>query len=143
MATCLSIQNHNLVFVKQIQMSIENNLDEEDQHLLENLASQVADKLNIKTPLAKKAARLMLFNLKVLDNKQQDYGSANLHKFGEYGVLVRTSDKVERLINLHAKAGNKGFPPDSTQVKESMQDTWLDGANYCFIGAVLNSGETF
>jgi hypothetical protein len=36
----------------------------------------------------------------LLDKKRKDYGTENIKKFGTKGVLVRVSDKVERLINL-------------------------------------------
>jgi hypothetical protein len=42
---------------------------------------------------AKARAELMI-------NKQKDYGKDNILIFGEYGVLVRLSDKFERLKNL-------------------------------------------
>lgn len=64
--------------------------------------------------------------------KQADYGPGNINKFGEYGVLVRTSDKIERLINLL----NSGNEP----ANEALDDTWLDIANYGLIAQMIRRG---
>jgi len=69
---------------------------------------------------------------KVMLNRQQKYGSGNISAFGRVGVLVRLSDKVERLKTLLSK-GN-------TAADESEEDTWLDIANYGLIGLMLLSG---
>ena len=62
-------------------------------------------------------------------SKQKDYGPQNILSFGEYGVLVRVNDKVERLKNLH-KAGRN---PNN----ESIDDTWKDIANYGIISLMV------
>ena len=63
--------------------------------------------------------------------KQRDYGVGNIAKFGEYGVVVRLSDKIERLINLH----NSGNEPSN----ESLDDTWTDVIGYGIIGKMLRA----
>lgn len=62
-------------------------------------------------------------------SKQRDYGHGNILKFGLTGVVVRLSDKVERLKNLF---GNEAAPAN-----ESVADTWLDIVGYCAIGMML------
>lgn len=62
--------------------------------------------------------------------KNRDYGKHNVSKFGLFGILVRASDKLERLITL-TKAGREG------QNEESMADTLADLANYGTIGQML------
>lgn len=69
---------------------------------------------------------------KTLIAKQTDYGPSNISKFGEFGVLVRASDKVERLTNL--RANNK------KPMNESVVDTWLDVAGYGVIGLMILHG---
>lgn len=64
----------------------------------------------------------------LLDRKGQDYGTENIKKFGSQGVLVRVSDKVERLINLSRKDGQVNF--------ESVEDTWKDIAGYAILALI-------
>ena len=70
----------------------------------------------------------------LLASKQHDYGHGNITAFGLKGVLVRLSDKVERLINLKSKK--------SKAQNESMLDTLRDIVGYCVIALMLND-ETF
>lgn len=65
--------------------------------------------------------------------KQADYGSGNIAKFGERGVLVRVSDKVERLANLDKRGG--------VPKNEPIDDTWLDVATYGLIAMVVRAGR--
>ena len=55
--------------------------------------------------------------------KNKSYGDNNLRKFGRFGILVRVSDKIERLKNL---LENKV----STTLTETEKDTWMDIAGY-------------
>ena len=64
----------------------------------------------------------------LLDRKGQDYGTENIKKFGSHGVLVRVSDKVERLINLSRKEGQVNF--------ESVEDSWKDIAGYAILALI-------
>ena len=64
-------------------------------------------------------------------NKQRDYGHSNITDFGEYGVLVRLNDKVCRLKNLLGKKEPKN---------ESIDDSWMDIANYSIIALMLRKG---
>ena len=70
----------------------------------------------------------------LLVSKQHDYGHGNITAFGMKGVLVRLSDKVERLINLKSKK--------SKAQNESLIDTLRDIVGYCVIALMLND-ETF
>lgn|SRR3990167_1012041 len=64
-------------------------------------------------------------------SKQKDYGHGNILTFGEQGVLVRASDKMERLKNLHK--------PGMTPRNESIDDTWKDLAGYAVIALMLRA----
>jgi hypothetical protein len=68
----------------------------------------------------------------VMIAKQQDYGPGNIAKFGEMGVLVRASDKLERLVNLL----QSGHEPKH----EAIDDSWLDLANYGLIAQMIRQG---
>ena len=70
----------------------------------------------------------------LLISKQHDYGHGNITAFGLKGVLVRLSDKIERLNNLKSKK--------SKAKNESMLDTLRDIVGYCVIALMLND-ETF
>lgn len=64
----------------------------------------------------------------LLDRKRADYGTENIKKFGSYGVLVRVSDKVERLINLSKRNDKPNF--------ESIEDSWRDIAGYAILALI-------
>ena len=66
--------------------------------------------------------------------KQKDYSKSNIKIFGEFGILVRLSDKFERLKNL----SNTGKAPNF----ESVDDTYRDIAGYCFVWLMLRN-DTF
>ena len=70
----------------------------------------------------------------LLVSKQHDYGHRNITAFGLRGVLVRLSDKIERLNNLKSKK--------SKAQNESLLDTLRDIVGYCVIALMLND-ETF
>ena len=62
--------------------------------------------------------------------KQRDYGHDNINAFGEFGLLVRTNDKIARLHNLHCK-GSQG-------ITEPRIDAWRDIAGYAIIALMLD-----
>jgi len=65
--------------------------------------------------------------------KRQDYGFEPIAKFGAAGVLVRLSDKIERLIHL--------FTQDKPPANEPLEDTLKDIVNYAVIFLLLLRGE--
>lgn len=104
-----------------------------DETQTEQALRRLADALGLKTPVGLSALRLAARNVQLLDSKQQDYGSGNISAFGEMGVLVRSSDKVERLKTL-LKSGAK-------PKHESISDTWADLANYGLIGEMCHCNQ--
>ena len=66
---------------------------------------------------------------RLMIDKQRDYGPGNILSFGEFGVLVRLNDKVERLKNLLTK--------NKAPRNEAIEDTWMDIANYAKIALML------
>lgn len=108
----------------------------------DNLASQ----LGLKTDIGRKALAIALDNIQTLDRKQQDYGSQNIARHGELGVLVRCDDKTARLQNLLANRKTMILADDPAECQmapknESILDSWLDLANYALIGAMCHLGE--
>jgi hypothetical protein len=65
-------------------------------------------------------------------SKQNDYGHGNILKFGSHGIVVRMSDKIERLKNLEAKG--------ASPANESVMDSWRDLLGYAVIGIMLEMG---
>lgn len=98
--------------------------------------------VDLKTDLAKAALPVVLANLATLDRKQQDYGSANLTKFGVDGVVVRMSDKLERVINLGAKR-SRGLAAGHLveSLNEPLADSFLDLANYAIIAYLMHTKQ--
>lgn len=64
-------------------------------------------------------------------SKQRCYGPGNIAIFGEKGVVVRSSDKLQRLINLVWEEN-----PNAIQ-EETIDDTWADLATYCLIALLV------
>ena len=75
-----------------------------------------------------------LEDMKLFDKKQHDYGPQNIAKFGTTGVLVRSSDKLERLINLYKRE-------EEPEVAEPITETWQDLSVYGAIARVCEDGE--
>jgi hypothetical protein len=69
------------------------------------------------------------FLKQTLMQKRHDYGPGNLSRHGELGILVRISDKFERLNTLVMAGAEPNF--------ESIDDTWLDIAGYATLALML------
>ena len=109
-----------------------------DEELIEYRRSLQADPFDalcadygIETRMAKEALKLALENICLFDMKQRDYGSANISVFGEFGVLVRMTDKMERLKNLWKMSEPKN---------ESIDDSYIDLGNYALIALLVRKG---
>lgn len=68
----------------------------------------------------------------LLVTKQQDYGPQNILRFGESGIRVRVSDKIERIKNLTSR-GESGS-------SEPLEDAYYDIAGYAVISKMLEDG---
>jgi methionyl-tRNA formyltransferase len=97
---------------------------------LDATLEDLAIKLGLQTEMGKAALKVALENVKLLDDKQQDYGSGNIAAFGEKGVLVRCVDKTERLKQLVWRS--------KTAKNEKVFDSWQDLANYAMIAQLCN-----
>ena len=98
-----------------------------------SLEDALPEKVNIDT-----AEVIMAFWQETLKNfilfikKQLDYGSGNIARFGELGVMVRANDKIERLRTLLLE--------NREAKNEPVEDTWRDLANYGVIGLLCHLG---
>lgn len=61
--------------------------------------------------------------------RQAEYGPGNVAMMGEFGVVTRLNDKVQRIKNLINKPN------------ESLRDSWLDAINYAAMGLLLRDGK--
>lgn len=103
------------------------------EDLRETLIGRIYNFLGCTEERSKVIIDLMLEDVKLFDRKQRDYGEHNISKFGEFGVLVRSSDKIERLTNLH----QRGTLPNN----ESIEDTWRDLSIYATIARAIHQGS--
>lgn len=93
----------------------------------------LADHLGLKTEVGRKALELALSDVQLLDSKHQDYGPGNIAAHGEYGVLVRCSDKLARLTKLLTNVQEPKH--------ESIDDSWKDLTNYGLIARIFRAGN--
>ena len=98
----------------------------------EALVQDVAVGLGIQTKAGHSFLRIALENAKLMDNKQQDYGSRNISGFGGFGVVVRMNDKFERLKTLYGKKRRRA-------VNESLLDSFRDLSNYAIIALMVET----
>lgn len=68
----------------------------------------------------------------LFESKQHDYGPTNIATFGEAGCIVRSYDKVARLVRL---VWGKHEPRN-----ETIEDTWKDLADYGIIALLVRRG---
>ena len=105
---------------------------EMNKNELDTIAADLCNKLGVDTEMGKAFVRLQIDQALVMEGKQTDYGSGNISAFGEFGVLVRCSDKVNRLKTLlEARRAPK---------HEALEDSWKDLANYGIIGLMCHRG---
>ncbi|MHB1954841.1 MAG: hypothetical protein ACYCOU_13965, partial [Sulfobacillus sp.] len=71
--------------------------------------------------------------------KHQDYGPGNINAFGEVGLVVRLSDKIERLKHLlfETDATGRRVPRPTEPHNESVEDTYRDILNYALIALMV------
>lgn len=93
----------------------------------------IGDLLQLQTLAGKEFLRIALENVKLMDNKQIDYGSKNISGFGTFGVVVRMNDKFERIKNLFNSGRRK------KSVNESILDSFRDISNYSIIALMLEA----
>lgn len=68
-------------------------------------------------------------------NKQRSYGPHNIGQFGARGCLIRSNDKIQRLIR-HYFSGK-----DVSLSDESIEDSWKDLLGYAIMGLMCERGQ--
>ena len=91
-------------------------------------------KIQLDTIAGKRALYVAAECVRLLDEKQKDYGPGNISRFGVKGLSVRLYDKVERLANLLVDR-------NESPKNESLEDTFKDITNYGLIGLMLLRDE--
>ena len=102
----------------------------------ELLIDSIYDQLGCKERQTKEIIKQFLSDIQLFDKKHSDYGSHNIDKFGTLGVLVRSSDKIERLINIQGKPTSAPLNTD-----ESVIDSWADLSVYGAIARTIDEGK--
>jgi len=100
--------------------------------------------LSCTEELTREFIKIALEDIQTFDKKQHDYGSDNIGDFGEYGVLVRANDKMQRIKNLSKKLELVGGVIDAVTagpMNESIEDTWLDLSIYGIIARMCRNGS--
>jgi len=90
--------------------------------LMDNLTEDILTIENIRKGL-----------VDVFIKKNADYGNDQLIEFGEFGIVVRSFDKINRLKNLVDRS-------DRQVIDETLDDTWRDLAIYSFIALLIRKG---
>lgn len=99
----------------------------------DDIITDLATKLGLNNALSHEFLRHQLENTILFDGKQSDYGPRNISKFGAPGVLIRMSDKFERLCTL-TKSKRRAR-------NEPILDSYRDIANYAVIALMCEKGE--
>ena len=102
------------------------------------LVERVRKSLGCTEPQTKKVIAQFIEDIELFDKKQRDYGTKNIDKFGVLGVLVRVSDKIERLINLQEQS--KKTKIGKIEANEPMMDSWADITVYGAIARIVSKG---
>lgn len=102
---------------------------------------EIADYFSVIARMAEPFVERPYGVVNVIASKQADYGHGNIERFGTQGLVVRLSDKVERLLNLLGKNREPSATGGSLgRVAESLADTWLDIVGYSIIGVMWEHG---
>lgn len=91
-------------------------------------------KLGCKSVQVREAAFIMCENLVLMEGKQADYGTSSVGRFGLFGVVVRMTDKFERIRNLFNQGRRR------RAINESIRDSFRDVANYAIIALMIEKG---
>lgn len=98
------------------------------------IVQDICETFGIETAAGREFLIIALENAVLMDRKQRDYGSKNISGYGMFGVVVRMSDKFERIKNLFNNKRKKA-------VNESIRDSLKDISNYAIIALMIESGK--
>lgn len=80
----------------------------------------------------------------IMYDRHYKYGPGNISAFGEFGLVVRLSDKVQRLLFMVERGGARdtlatNAPPEDF-ADEAVEDTYTDFSGYGFVGKMWRRG---
>lgn len=78
--------------------------------------------------------KAFLFAYRVFQERQKKYGRSNIARAGAHGVVIRLGDKMARLEGAYLNGRDTEVPD------ETIEDTWVDVANYGLIGLMCRLG---
>jgi hypothetical protein len=84
--------------------------------------------------LERHLATAVLDAFDIFQDRQLKYGPNNIAKRREKGLITRIDDKLTRLARVYLE-GSTDMPD------ESIEDTWIDLANYALIGLLCHRGH--
>jgi len=84
--------------------------------------------------LAKKFFEVSKELQQLFAKKNFDYGNDQIKAFGDFGILVRSYDKIQRLKNIYQKK-------ELSVPEETIDDTWRDLAVYAIMAVMYRNGE--
>ena len=105
----------------------------------DQVLASLQTELGLATAQGKRALALAIECVRLLDTKQQDYGSNNISSSGELGIAVRLQDKVSRMRHILLKelTAREGSAQVFKTNHEALEDSFKDAANYALIGLLL------
>jgi hypothetical protein len=68
--------------------------------------------------------------VELLATKRLAYGTDNLTRFGSMGILIRMSDKFDRLLHRY----RDGLDSVGGMDADTVEDTWMDLVGYALLG---------
>ena len=71
----------------------------------------------------------------LLMKKRRSYGPHNLVRFGAIGIVIRASDKIDRLANLMKDGTAESADGDT------VEDAWRDLIGYGVLGLLRHKGR--
>lgn len=99
------------------------------------LLAHTAVKLGLQNAVSHDYLRIAFENARLFDRKQSDYGPRNVSGFGTFGIIVRMTDKFERLKTLFGDGKKRRRPKN-----ESIHDSLRDICNYSIIALLVEKG---
>lgn len=100
----------------------------------DRIVQDACEVYGITTPEGREYLRVALDACVLMNAKNSDYGTGNIAKWGIFGVVVRMSDKFERINNLFKNRR-------AAKVNESIRDNIKDIHVYAGIALLIDEGK--
>lgn len=100
----------------------------------QSLSERIYEELGCTETLTWPFIRIVLEDIQLFDKKQHDRGPGNIARFGEKGIIIRMTDKMER-INTIVWEGKE------PKVSEPVEQEYADMSVYGVIARMVRKGE--